>query len=88
MFRVIGFAIIAGASMIVVAIAVVASASIVIPIPRSILFLSVAPGGLAEMSLIALALGTGTAFVTVMHFLRVTIVLLLGAAIYRLTLGK
>ncbi|MBM3504970.1 MAG: AbrB family transcriptional regulator [Alphaproteobacteria bacterium] len=47
-------------------------------------FLSIAPGGLAEMSLIALALGADTAFITIMHFVRVTTVMSLGAFFFRL----
>ena len=83
MVRVIAIAALAAIVMIAVAIALVSIASLVIPVQNTILFLSLAPGGLAEMSLIALAFGTGTAFVTVMHFIRVAIVMLLGAAVYR-----
>ncbi len=49
-----------------------------------ILFLSLAPGGLAEMSLIALALGVDTAFVAIMHFLRVLIVMTMAAPFFKL----
>jgi uncharacterized membrane protein AbrB (regulator of aidB expression) len=52
------------------------------------LFLSIAPGGLAEMSLIAFALAADTAFVTVMHFLRVMVVMLSGALIFRVIFGR
>lgn len=51
------------------------------------LFLGLAPGGLAEMSLIALAVGVDTAFVTVMHFFRVAMVMLLAPQVFRLLPG-
>jgi membrane AbrB-like protein len=56
--------------------------------PPPILFLSLAPGGLAEMSLIALALGVDTAFVTVMHFMRLLLVMMLAPAAYRILGGR
>ncbi len=48
------------------------------------LFLGLAPGGLAEMSLVALALGADTAFVTVMHFFRVSMVMVVAPQVFRL----
>ena len=50
------------------AVGVATLASQILDINASTLFLALAPGGLAEMSLIALALGVDTAFVTIMHF--------------------
>lgn len=88
MLRVIYVAILVAFTMMFIAILIVFISKVFLNLPSKILFLSIAPGGLAEMSLIALALGTGTAFVTVMHFLRVCMVMLLGAAIYRIILGK
>ncbi len=49
----------------------------------SALFLSLAPGGLAEMSMIAFALDVDTAFVTVMHFMRLLLVMMLAPLAYR-----
>lgn len=46
--------------------------------------LVLAPGGLAEMSLIALALGVDTAFVSTMHVCRIVIIVILGPSLYRL----
>ena len=88
MVFIIFIAIISAISMIILAIILTYLSVNILPIKSSILFLSIAPGGLAEMSLIALALGTGTAFVTVMHFFRVCIVMLFGAIIYKVTLNK
>ena len=88
MAAVIFIAIISAISMIVLAVILTYLSINILPIRTSTIFLSIAPGGLAEMSLIALALGTGTAFVTVMHFFRVCIVMLFGAIIYKITLEK
>lgn len=46
--------------------------------------LALAPGGLAEMSLMALALGVDTAFVATMHILRIGAVVIIGPAFYRI----
>lgn len=48
------------------------------------LFLSFAPGGLAEMSLIALALGIDTAFVSTMHIFRIVLVVVVAPLAFRL----
>jgi membrane AbrB-like protein len=52
--------------------------------PPTALFLSFAPGGLAEMSLIALALGIDTAFVSTMHVFRIVYIVLLAPLAFRL----
>lgn len=46
--------------------------------------LVLAPGGLAEMSLIALALGVDTAFVSSMHICRIAMIVILGPSLYRM----
>ena len=66
------------------ALGAVAVVSQLVPINAPILFLSLAPGGLAEMSLIALAMGVDTAFVAIMHFLRVLIVMTMAAPFFKL----
>lgn len=48
------------------------------------LILAYAPGGLAEMSLVALALHVDTAFVATHHTLRIVLVILLAPALFRL----
>ncbi len=74
--------------LIASAVAVVSLASRFLDVPPSTLFLALAPGGLAEMSLIALALGVDTAFVTIMHFLRVMLVVVLAPWAFRLLPGR
>jgi len=88
MLRTIGIAIFTGVSMIGLAVGVAALFSRLVGMDGFILFLSIAPGGLAEMSLIAFALAADTAFVTVMHFLRVMVVMLTGALVYRVVFGR
>ena len=48
------------------------------------LMLALAPGGMAEMCLIAVALGVDPAFVTCMHVVRLLLVIILAPVLYRL----
>ena len=52
-----------------------------LPIPT--LVLAYAPGGLAEMSLIALALSLDAAFVATHHLVRVFLIVVLAPAFFR-----
>jgi membrane AbrB-like protein len=56
--------------------------------PLSSLVLAYAPGGLAEMSLIALALSIDTAFVATHHIVRIFMVVVLAPMAFRLLGGK
>ena len=47
------------------------------------LVLALAPGGLAEMSLIALSIGSGTAYISFMHIMRIILVVIVFPGIYR-----
>ncbi|MCR9071291.1 MAG: AbrB family transcriptional regulator [Alphaproteobacteria bacterium] len=53
-------------------------------VPWFILVLAYAPGGLAEMSLIALALGRDVAFVATHHIFRIGFIVILAPAAFRL----
>ncbi|HYM30234.1 MAG TPA: AbrB family transcriptional regulator [Candidatus Cybelea sp.] len=55
-----------------------------IPIQSSALMLALSPGGLTEMSLVALALGIDVAFVSSMHIARIAMVLLVAPLVFRL----
>ena len=48
------------------------------------LVLAYAPGGLAEMSLIAIALGSDAAFVATHHILRIFIIVVIAPTAYRI----
>ncbi len=52
------------------------------------LLLAFAPGGLAEMSLVALALNVDTAFVATHHIARIVMVIILAPLIFRLIRGR
>ncbi len=56
-------------------------------LPFPTLILAFAPGGLAEMTLISLALGIDTAFVSVHHFARMVFLVMLAPVAFRATQG-
>ena len=49
-----------------------------------VLFLALAPGGLAEMSLIALSFGSAAAFVSTHHVARIMLIVVAGPLVFRL----
>ncbi len=57
-------------------------------IPSTLLVLAYAPGGLAEMSLIAFYLGQDTAFVASHHLIRITLIILLAPVVFRVLSGR
>ena len=75
-----------GATLILLAVSagfsVLLSGLVDIPVPGVLLAFS--PGGLAEMSLIALALGIDVAYVSTHHVIRIFIVIALAPAVFRL----
>ena len=66
----------AGTALVYVAAATAAgfASAPLIGIPVEPMILSLAPGGLAEMTLIALTIGIETAFVSAMHVVRITMI--------------
>jgi len=56
----------------------------VVPVAPSALILALAPGGLAEMTLVALALAVDSAFVSCMHIIRITLVIVFAPILFRL----
>ena len=57
-----------------------------IPFPAVVLAFS--PGGLAEMSLIALFLGIETAFVATHHVARIAMIVIAAPLVFRMLRGK
>ena len=53
-------------------------------IPFASIVLAFSPGGLTEMSLVALALNVDTAFVATHHIVRITVVVMLVPFLFRL----
>ncbi len=75
-----------GTSVLLLGLAVLitlASADMIGIRPEAMI-LVLAPGGLAEMSLIALALGIDTAFVSTMHICRIMMIVVLGPSLFRI----
>ena len=52
-------------------------------LPMYALLLAISPGGLAEMSLVALALDVDTAFVATMHLVRIVLIVTFAPAFFR-----
>jgi membrane AbrB-like protein len=75
-----------GGGLIGVAVAVVFTLIAVqfIDLPMAALLLSFSPGGVAEMSLVALALQVDTAMVAAHHLFRIFFVVLVAPAVFRL----
>ena len=53
-----------------------------------VLFLALAPGGLAEMSLIALSMGSAAAFVSTHHIARIILIVIAGPLLFRLAQAR
>jgi uncharacterized protein len=75
-----------GSSLSMLAIAVVFAVLItaLTGTPLSQSFLAYSPGGLTEMSLLALAMGQDVAYVSVLHVVRITLVIFAAAPLFRL----
>lgn len=54
-------------------------------IPLAQAFLAFSPGGLTEMSLLTLAMGQDVAYVSIMHIIRITVVIALAPLLFKLT---
>lgn len=74
--------------MLAVTLATALAVQAVTGLPTPYLVLAYAPGGLAEMSLVALALAFDAAFVATHHIVRIVLVVMLAPAAYRLSGGK
>lgn len=72
------------AIMITLSLGAAAALAAIADMPFAILVLAFVPGGIAEMSLIALALGQDVAFVATHHVLRVFLVILCAPLVFRL----
>lgn len=86
-WRIIGFA--AGSGIMMVMAAVITAilvAPLIGDLPKP-LMLALAPGGLAEMSLIALSLGSQTAYISFMHISRIILVVLVFPSLFRKLTG-
>ena len=78
----------ATAIMLVVSAGAAAAMAAVSGLPFPALLLSFVPGGIAEMCLVALALGQDVAFVSTHHVVRVAMVIVLAPLAFKLLRGK
>jgi membrane AbrB-like protein len=74
-----------GSSLIMIALAMAAAATVgaATGLPFVLLLLSFVPGGVAEMSLVSMALGMDIAFVATHHMVRITLVIALAPMAFR-----
>jgi membrane AbrB-like protein len=87
MWRTIMFAVASGLLMVIAAtLTGIIAAPMIGDLPKP-LILALAPGGLAEMSLIALSIGSLTAYISFMHLSRIILVVIVFPAIFRLVTG-
>ena len=84
MFRVGIAAIVATAVMLAVAAGFAKFFSPILNISEDALLLALAPGGLAEMSLIAISINSDTPFIATLHIFRITMIAAAGPALFRL----
>jgi len=76
------------ALMLLAAMALAYACSRFLDVPLAALLLAFSPGGLAEMTTVAFAIGTDVAFVVTCHVLRVTFLVLAAPALFRLGADK
>ena len=84
MFRPAIAAIVATAIMLAVAVGFAQLFSPILNISEDALLLALAPGGLAEMSLIAISINSDTPFIATLHIFRITMIAAAGPALFRL----
>jgi len=82
--RVAAYAVIATAAMLLVSLAFTMGGASLVGIDRAGLMLVLSPGGMAEMSLVALGLGVEVAVVASMHIFRIAVVVLAVPFAFRL----
>ena len=86
-WRIIMFAVGSGLLMVIAAtITGIVAAPLIGDLPKP-LILALAPGGLAEMSLIALSIGSLTAYISFMHLSRIILVVIIFPSLFRRITG-
>jgi hypothetical protein len=79
-----GLGLLSSLAMLVVAVVFALLVSTLTGVEMTQSFLAYSPGGLAEMSLLALAMGQDVAYVSVMHVVRLTVVIGAAASMFRM----
>lgn len=83
--RIAGLAFLSTLIMLAVSLGLTLGAAGLVGAPTRALMLVLSPGGLAEMSLVALALGVDVAIVSSMHVFRIVVVVILAPVAFRLS---
>ena len=83
--RDIGLSGIASFLMLIAAVGFAEGIAWVSGIPLAQAFLAFSPGGLTEMSLLTLAMGQDVAYVSVMHIIRITLVIAIAPFVFKWT---
>jgi membrane AbrB-like protein len=84
----IGLSAVASFLMLVAAVGFAELIVVISGIPLAQAFLAFSPGGLTEMSLLTLAMGQDVAYVSVMHIIRITMVIALAPFLFTLTRSR
>lgn len=84
-FRDIGLGVVSCGGMLIVAVTFSFITAALTHTPVEAVFLAYSPGGLTEMSLLALAMGQEVAYVSVMHILRILMVIVVAPLVFRRT---
>ena len=82
--RDVGLSAIASFLMLIVAVIFAEAIVLLTAIPLAQAFLAFSPGGLTEMSLLTLALDQDVAYVSVMHIIRITLVIAIAPFVFNL----
>lgn len=82
--RTVGVTMISTAILLAITLVFSVGLHLLTDLPTLDIVLAFSPGGLAEMSLVALAVGGDTAFVSSHHILRIMVVVLLAPLVFRL----
>lgn len=87
-FRDLGLALVSAIGMLIVASVFAELIALQTGISLSQAFLAYAPGGLTEMSLLSLAMAQDVTYVSVMHLIRITIVIAIAPYLFSKLLGR
>jgi uncharacterized protein len=86
--RAMALGVVATGAMIALALAFAFGLNAVLGLDRSMVLLAFAPGGLTEMSLVALAMQTEVAFVALHHVVRIVLVVAMAPLVLRLWIRR
>lgn len=83
MVKDVGLGVVACTGMLAVGVIYASITAAITGVPVSAVFLAYSPGGLTEMSLLALSMGQEVAYVSVMHILRILLIIMSAPAVFK-----